>query len=132
VMIGLVTYDIVGRQMMARAVGTLYGIVAIPMTLGPPMAGPALLRARNVRVDQRDAVWCFCFASLATMCQPVSDWNDEAHILAKDHHFASCLFLSCRSAFRLHRQLQYRLFPVQRTRHLRKLRHVSHPESSSP
>ena len=38
-MIGLVTYDIVGRQMMARAVGTLYGIVAIPMTLGPPMAG---------------------------------------------------------------------------------------------
>lgn len=94
--------------------------------------GPALLRARNVRVDQRDAVWCFCFASLATMCQPVSDWNDEAHILAKDHHFASCLFLSCRSAFRLHRQLQYRLFPVQRTRHLRKLRHVSHPESSSP
>ena len=39
VMIGLVTYDIVGRQMMARAVGTLYGIVAIPMTLGPPMAG---------------------------------------------------------------------------------------------
>lgn len=39
VMIGLVTYDIVGRQMMARAVGTMYGIVAIPMTLGPPMAG---------------------------------------------------------------------------------------------
>ena len=38
-MIGLVTYDIVGREMMARAVGTLYGIVAIPMTLGPPMAG---------------------------------------------------------------------------------------------
>ncbi|PFX17453.1 uncharacterized protein LOC111340820 [Stylophora pistillata] len=39
VMIGLVTHDIVGRQMMAKAVGTLYGIVAIPMTVGPPMAG---------------------------------------------------------------------------------------------
>ena len=38
-MIGLVTHDIVGRQMMAKAVGTLYGIVAIPMTVGPPMAG---------------------------------------------------------------------------------------------
>ena len=39
VMIGLVTHDIVGRQMMAKAVGTMYGIVAIPMTVGPPMAG---------------------------------------------------------------------------------------------
>lgn len=43
VMVGLVTHDIVGRQMMARAVGTLYGIVAIPMTVGPPMAGTHLL-----------------------------------------------------------------------------------------
>lgn len=39
VMVGLVTHDIVGRQMMAKAVGTMYGIVAIPMTVGPPMAG---------------------------------------------------------------------------------------------
>lgn len=39
VMIGLVTHDIVGRGMMAKAVGTLYGIVAIPMAIGPPMAG---------------------------------------------------------------------------------------------
>lgn len=39
VMIGLVTHDIVGRGMMAKAVGTLYGMVAIPMAIGPPMAG---------------------------------------------------------------------------------------------
>ena len=39
VMVGLVTHDIVGRKMMAKAVGTMYGIVAIPMTVGPPMAG---------------------------------------------------------------------------------------------
>lgn len=42
VMVGLVTHDIVGRQMMAKAVGTMYGIVAIPMTIGPPMAGKCL------------------------------------------------------------------------------------------
>lgn len=42
VMVGLVTHDIVGRKMMAKAVGTMYGIVAIPMTVGPPMAGTHL------------------------------------------------------------------------------------------
>ena len=39
IMIGLVTHDIVGRELMTKAVGTMYGVVAVPMTIGPPMAG---------------------------------------------------------------------------------------------
>lgn len=39
VMVGLLTHEIVGREMMAKAVGTMYGVVSIPMTIGPPLAG---------------------------------------------------------------------------------------------
>ena len=39
IMIGLVTHDIVGRKMMNKAFGTMYGVVAVPMTIGPPVAG---------------------------------------------------------------------------------------------
>ena len=38
-LIGLVVHEIVGRQLMAEALGTMYGVVALPMTIGPPVAG---------------------------------------------------------------------------------------------
>lgn len=68
VMIGLVTYDIVGRQMMARAVGTLYGIVAIPMTLGPPMAGTY----QNVFIVSLVVVLCHVMYNEITLLLPVT------------------------------------------------------------
>lgn len=39
VLSGLITYDIVGKDLMAEAVGSLYSVISIPMTLGPPVAG---------------------------------------------------------------------------------------------
>ncbi|XP_048585536.1 monocarboxylate transporter 10-like [Nematostella vectensis] len=39
VMFGLITRDIVGKEMMAAALGSMYGVVAIPLTAGPPVAG---------------------------------------------------------------------------------------------
>lgn len=39
VMIGMGTELIVGKAMMPRAFGCLYGLISIPLILGPPMAG---------------------------------------------------------------------------------------------
>ncbi|EDO32534.1 predicted protein, partial [Nematostella vectensis] len=39
VLLGLVTHDIVGKQLMAGAVGSMFAVVAIPLTSGPPVAG---------------------------------------------------------------------------------------------
>ena len=39
VLFGLITYDIVRKELMAQAVGSLNFVVSIPMTIGPPVAG---------------------------------------------------------------------------------------------
>ena len=39
VTVPLITQDIVGKDLMAKAVGNLYGVVAFPLTLGPPVLG---------------------------------------------------------------------------------------------
>ncbi|EDO43084.1 predicted protein, partial [Nematostella vectensis] len=39
VLLALVTRDIAGKEMMAAAIGSMYCVVAIPMTAGPPVAG---------------------------------------------------------------------------------------------
>jgi MCP family monocarboxylic acid transporter-like MFS transporter 10 len=39
VLIGLITHDIVGKELMADAVGSVYFMISIPMTMGPPVAG---------------------------------------------------------------------------------------------
>jgi MFS family permease len=39
VMIGMGTELIVGKAMMPRAFGCLYGFISIPLILGPPIAG---------------------------------------------------------------------------------------------
>ena len=39
VTVPLITQDIVGKELMAKAVGNLYGVVAFPLTLGPPVLG---------------------------------------------------------------------------------------------
>jgi len=39
VLIAVLTGDIVGREKMNSAFGSLYGVVAVPLTLGPPIAG---------------------------------------------------------------------------------------------
>lgn len=41
VTVPLITQDIVGKELMAKAIGTLYGVVAFPLTLGPPLLGKA-------------------------------------------------------------------------------------------
>jgi MCP family monocarboxylic acid transporter-like MFS transporter 10 len=38
-LIGLITHDIVGKELMAGAVGSVYFMISIPMTMGPPVAG---------------------------------------------------------------------------------------------
>ncbi|XP_068678261.1 uncharacterized protein [Montipora foliosa] len=39
VTVPLITQDIVGKELMAKALGNLYGVVAFPLTLGPPVLG---------------------------------------------------------------------------------------------
>lgn len=39
VMVGMGTELIVGKAMMPRAFGSLYGLISIPLILGPPIAG---------------------------------------------------------------------------------------------
>lgn len=39
VLIGLVTHDIVGKRLMADAFGCLYLVVAVPISIGAPVAG---------------------------------------------------------------------------------------------
>ncbi|KAL9980522.1 hypothetical protein ACROYT_G009122 [Oculina patagonica] len=39
VTVPLITQDIVGKDLMAKALGSLYGVVAFPLTLGPPVLG---------------------------------------------------------------------------------------------
>lgn len=39
VSIGLITNDIVGKELMAGAVASVYFVVSIPITVGPPVAG---------------------------------------------------------------------------------------------
>lgn len=41
VTVPLITQDIVGKELMAKAIGNLYGVVAFPLTLGPPVLGKA-------------------------------------------------------------------------------------------
>ena len=41
VTVPLITQDIVGKDLMPKAIGTLYGVVAFPLTLGPPLLGKA-------------------------------------------------------------------------------------------
>lgn len=35
----LITQDIVGKELMTKAFGTMYGALAFPLTLGPPVLG---------------------------------------------------------------------------------------------
>ena len=42
VTVPLITQDIVGKELMAKAIGSLYGVVAFPLTLGPPVLGKTL------------------------------------------------------------------------------------------
>lgn len=56
VTVPLITQDIVGKELMAKALGNLYGVLAFPLTLGPPVLGKvqfmsssALLRLKQVR-----------------------------------------------------------------------------------
>ena len=37
--IPMIATHIVGRELMANAFGGMYGIISIPMTLGPPLSG---------------------------------------------------------------------------------------------
>lgn len=39
VTVPLITQDIVGKELMAKALGIQYGLVAFPLTLGPPVLG---------------------------------------------------------------------------------------------
>ena len=39
VTVPLITQDIVGREQLANAMGSLYGVLAFPLTLGPPVLG---------------------------------------------------------------------------------------------
>ncbi|PFX20669.1 Monocarboxylate transporter 10 [Stylophora pistillata] len=39
VTVPLITQDIVGKELMAKAIGIQYGLVAFPLTLGPPVLG---------------------------------------------------------------------------------------------
>ena len=39
VTVPLITQDIVGKELMAKAFGTMYGVLAFPLTLGPPVLG---------------------------------------------------------------------------------------------
>ena len=39
VTVPLITQDIVGKELMAKAIGSMYGVVAFPLTLGPPLLG---------------------------------------------------------------------------------------------
>lgn len=38
-LIAVTTTDVVGPNKMAHALGSLYGVIAIPMIFGPPLAG---------------------------------------------------------------------------------------------
>ena len=38
-LIAVVTSDIVGPSKLAQALGALYGVIAVPMIFGPPLAG---------------------------------------------------------------------------------------------
>jgi len=42
VMIPLLIRDLVGRELMANAIGNFYGIISIPLTLGPPISGKSI------------------------------------------------------------------------------------------
>lgn len=39
VVLPLLIRDLVGRELMANAIGNFYGIMSIPLTLGPPISG---------------------------------------------------------------------------------------------
>lgn len=49
VTVPLITQDIVGKDLMAKAIGSLYGVVAFPLTLGPPVLGKAEALLLNVQ-----------------------------------------------------------------------------------
>ena len=42
--VAVITCDMVGGDKRSRAVGYMFGIVAIPMSLGPPLAGDQLCK----------------------------------------------------------------------------------------
>ena len=42
--VAVITGDIAGKSRLSQAIGNMFGVVAIPMILGPPVAGRAYLR----------------------------------------------------------------------------------------
>ncbi len=37
--VAVITGDIAGKERLSQAIGNMFGVVAIPMSLGPPVAG---------------------------------------------------------------------------------------------
>lgn len=47
VVLPILIRDLVGRELMANAIGNFYGLVSVPLTLGPPISG----KSHYVRVS---------------------------------------------------------------------------------
>lgn len=54
VTVPLITQDIAGKELMAKAIGIQYGLVAFPLTLGPPVLG----KAKKCKPCVLHRVWC--------------------------------------------------------------------------
>ena len=56
--VAVITGDIAGKSRLSQAIGNMFGVVAIPMILGPPVAGRnlfMLFTGREVRVRESSA-----------------------------------------------------------------------------
>lgn len=86
VTVPLITQDIVGKELMAKALGIQYGLVAFPLTLGPPVLGETtcfrhIVITWSTLSNNRAMCYVFFFSLFQPDPRPHYSWNFSIHII---------------------------------------------------